>query len=128
MQEQKKPVGRPPVDEPKTEHIRIRVTKSEKAMLKHSGVNMSDLINTGLKIVMPALGSKWNGKEWEQYDIHGAEANTVAYRGKNVAIEMLMDSWELDQSLFTPSEYSLLKLLRKQKEELEQHQTFHIQK
>lgn len=134
MQEQeKRPVGRPKADEPKTEHIRIRVTKSEKAMLKHSGVNMSDLINTGLGIVMPTLGKKWNGTEWERHDIHGAAANTVAYRGKNVAIEMLMDSWEYSQKIgvdfmFSAAESSLLKLLRKQKEELERHCTFHIQK
>lgn len=130
-QQEKKTVGRPPADEPKTEHIRIRVTKSEKAMLKHSGVNMSNLINTGLKIVMPTLGSKWNGKEWEAYKIKGIDANTVAYRATNVAIEMLMDSWEVayqsDKPLTEP-ESSLLKLLRKQKEELQQHCTFHIQK
>ena len=133
QEQEKKKVGRPPADEPKTEHIRIRVTKAEKAMLKHSGVNMSNLINTGLKIVMPTLGSKWNGTKWEQHDIHGAEANTVAYRGNNVAIEMLMDSWGYSQKIgvdfmFSEAEASLLKLLRKQKEELEQHQTFHIQK
>ena len=129
MQETKKPVGRPKADDPKKEHIRIRVTEQEKKMLK--GVKMSSLINTGLKIVMPTLGSKWNGKEWEAYKIKGIDANTVAYRATNVAIELLMDSWEAayqSGKLLTEPESSLLKLLRKQKEELEQHQTFHIQK
>lgn len=126
MQKQKRPVGRPPAKNKKTKWLKIRVTPEMDAMFKDAP--KSDLINKGLSILMPTLGSKWNGEKWEQYKLHGMEANAVAYRGKNVAIEMLMDSWELDQSLFTPSESSLLKLLRKQKEELEQHQTFHIQK
>ena len=128
QQEQKKPVGRPPADEPKTEHIRIRVTKSEKAMLKHSGVNMSDLINKGLYILMPTLGKKWNGKEWEKFEDKGTAANLVAYKGICHAIEMQMDIWQSDPDGFSFENAELLKLLRSLKLELDQHCTFHAQK
>ena len=129
MQETKKPVGRPPSKNKKTKWLKIRVTPEMDAMLKDAP--KSDLINKGLHILMPTLGKKWNGEKWEQYELHGMDANAVAYRGNNLAIEMLMDSWELahkNGEHLNGSESSLLKLLRKHKEELEQHQTFHIQK
>ena len=128
MQEAKNKVGRPPADDPKTEHIRIRVTKSEKAMLKHSGVNMSDLINKGLYILMPTLGKKWNGKEWEKFEDKGTAANLVAYKGICHAIEMQMDIWQSDPDGFSFENAELLKLLRSLKLELDQHCTFHAQK
>lgn len=119
--------GRPFKAEGKKDtRIAVKVTKETFKSLKYAP--KSQMLNDGLAILMPTLGKKWDGEKWEQYELHGMDANAVAYRGNNSAIEMLMDSWELAPSLLATSEISLLFLLRKHKEELEQHQTFHIQK
>ena len=137
-QKQKKPVGRPKADEPKTEHIRIRVTKSEKAMLKHSGVNMSDLINTGIKIVMPTLGVYIEDEyRWIEHKEKGTDANLVAYNAICQAIDILRTRREFinkqhkesepyfPNGYFSSSEAELLNVLCLQKATLEMHPTFY---
>ena len=145
MQEQKKPVGRPAADEPKTEHIRIRVTKSEKAMLKHSGVNMSDIINKGLHILMPTLGIYIEDENrWIEHKEKGTDANLVAYNAICQAIDILKTRREFinkqhkesgafqsdkppcfPNGYFSSSEAELLNVLCSQKATLETHTTFY---
>ncbi|WP_333727513.1 hypothetical protein, partial [Listeria monocytogenes] len=86
--EQKRPVGRPPSDDPKKEHIRIRVTEQEKKMLK--GTKMSSLINTGLKIVMPTLGVYIEDENrWVDYKESGTDANLIVYNSICLAIDII---------------------------------------
>ncbi len=125
MQEQeKKKVGRPKADDPKTEHIRIRVTPQEKKMLKKQ--NMSYLINKGLHILMPTLGKKWDGEKWIPWEREGAAANRIAHKALRFSIDLIMDDWHKAHSSYnlTEDEVNLLQLLKKQQTELEQHPTF----
>lgn len=143
QKQEKKPVGRPKSDDPKKEHIRIRVTEQEKKMLK--GTKMSSLINTGLKIVMPTLGVYIEDENrWVDYKESGTDANLVVYNSICLAIDIIKSRREkiLNQhkesgafqsdktpffpdGYFTSAENELFSMLCRQKIELETHETFY---
>lgn len=113
MQEQKKPVGRPKADDPKKEHIRIRVTTQEKKMLK--GIKMSSEIKRGLNIIIPSLGF-YNADDntWLPFQHKGESELRLVHSAMNVAINTVNSAKEPA----TP-QLMLMALLMRQKNELE---------
>lgn len=114
--------GRKKSDNPKKTWLKVRVTDEMALMLKEA--NKSKMINDGLAIIMPTLGKKWDGKKWQKWEHEGAAANLVAHKAICYAIELQMDIWQRDPDGFNNDNKNLLKMLRFQKEKLENHPTF----
>ena len=113
MQETKNKVGRPKSDEPKTEHIRIRVTEQEKKMLK--GVKMSSAIKSGLNIVIPSLGF-YNADDntWLPFQHKGESELRLVHSAMNGAIKTVNAAKEP-----TTPQLMLMALFMRQRSELE---------
>ena len=136
MQQEKRPVGRPPADKKKAKFIKVRVTDEMFSMLKHAP--KSKLINKGLHILMPTLGV-WDKDEnrWMEHKEKGTDANLVAYNAICRAIEILRTRREFinkqhkenepyfPNGYFSSSEAELLNVLCLQKATLEVHPTFY---
>lgn len=113
MQKQKRPVGRPKADDPKTEHIRIRVTQQEKKMLK--GVNMSEVIKSGLNIVIPSLGFyNADNNTWLPFQHKGENELRLVHSAMNGAVKTVNLIKEP-----TAPQLILMALLMRQRSELE---------
>lgn len=110
MQKQKRPVGRPKAHDPKTEHIRIRVTEQEKKMLK--GVKMSSAIKSGLNVVIPSLGF-YNADDntWLPFQHKGESELRLVHSAMNEAIKTVKAA--------TTPQLMLVELLKRQRKELE---------
>jgi hypothetical protein len=105
--------GRPFSIAAKTEHVRIRVTKAEKEMLK--GVKMSSAINSGLMVILPTLGI-YNAKDktWSKYLYKGESEKQLAWGAINMAANRLSNEKEP-----TTQQLMLMALLMRQRNELE---------